>query len=135
MAVVRSETLPLGRYWYVILPDEEDAWNAWTKANSGKVITFATERLDPQSTWGNLLGADGEGSWVAFEATEPVRWNPPFKGFPTIIPKGATVTGTQDVVQAPDPEAPPSVGALVQQLAPWAVITVLGVVALRRLIK
>jgi hypothetical protein len=130
VAVFRGRTLPVGRYWYSVLADENALWSSWTDEHSGSVQTFATELLDAASTLGNLLGIQGEGSWVAFEVSAPTPW--PFKGFPTIIPQGVKVEASTDVIQAPQPEGS---SELLLRLAPWLLATVLGTVAIRRLIK
>lgn len=140
MAVERKPILPVGFYWVVVFEADRPQWAAWLSANRGKVLVRGTEQLDGSSTFDNFFGDEHSvGDWVKFEVLQPpTKWEGP--GFPTIIPPGKKVEGRSDVEQAPVIEGPslpglPELGSFARGAAPWIVVGIVALYAVRRLIK
>jgi|SRR5262245_7424249 len=125
MAVERANPLPQGRYWVDLSPDDLLPFNVWLGQNKGSVAVRASSKS----------ATDGW-EWVLFDVVAPamVFWNGP--GYPTIAP--ADATSERDVKQIPivQGSGPGDFATkLVMGLAPWALAAVLGVYAIKRVLK
>lgn len=99
MAEVRTNPLPIGRYWIDVNDTPKaaavDDFNAWTQANTSKVRVETTEETPAQH--GNPRRV-----FVIFSVTAPVFFPAANFGFPEVAP--ANVHSEQDVFGAPDPD-------------------------------
>lgn len=125
MALERANPLPPGRYWVDLSPDDKLPFNVWLGENRGAVVVRASS-ADASNGW----------EWVLFEVTAPAMafWRGP--GYPTIA--DASVRSESDVKQVPIIQgAGPKNFAMkiAVGLAPWALAAVLGVYAIRRVLK
>jgi hypothetical protein len=127
--------LPKGSYWISIFESDQPAWDNWSRLHSpDDVKILVTESIESKSTFWNFVRqfADGAawahdtaGNWVRFDVIVPsVQWGS--FGYPTVVPPGAKVRSTQDVMQAPKLKE----ASFISQLGPW----VLGGVAIWALI-
>lgn len=143
MAVERKDPLPPGMYWIFVLTKELDRWNEWVMDHAATVRQLAsqTQTVTPDSPlWGITPSGDAikdpAGEVIVFSVSALTPWVK--LGFPTIV-KDPKLSPYQvidrEVASAPDPEPDPSVASLIASVAPYLVFTVLGVVAIRRLIK
>lgn len=92
MSLERRNPLPAGKYWQDVTYDRLAGFDQWLRRAENRVRIDATEERE---------GSEGSPSltWYAFTVLEPVTWEGP--GYPTIIPAGASVTSSSDVVQRP----------------------------------
>lgn len=86
LRVAIGDQVPVGSYWQDITASALPAWQQWLGEHKGAVVVTATEERDSLT-------------WYAFRVVSPVVWRGP--GYPSIIPAGASVTSSSDVMQVP----------------------------------
>jgi len=100
MPLVKTEPLPVGRYWIDIFGTEDgQAFTKWQAFNSEFVKIEKTEHYEANAE----AGAPEGGDFVIFTVSQPVAWGLASRiGWPSTA--GAEVQTSQDTIQAPPPE-------------------------------
>jgi hypothetical protein len=134
-ALVRTDPLPVGRYWIDIFRDNPanlSVWEVWL-ANyqaSGNVVVTKTESRVADS------GGPAR-DWYVFEVRKPTGWGiAQYVGWPNTAPSG--IQTSDDTVQKPPPEKGPlEEGGFFDKAKPWLIggAILVGVVAAASLAK
>jgi hypothetical protein len=96
-AMMRTNPLPVGKYWVDVFTPQEAAFQNWLQRNKANVAVTTTESFDPVGDFPGRV-------WRLFDVRAPVTWEGP--GFPSIA--GPGVTSSADTSDRPAPEKDPT---------------------------
>lgn len=110
-SIERRDPVPAGRYWIYIDEKESSRWQAWVKAQQGKVAVIATEAQQSMATWLPAIFVtrwdldiikSTVGYWLLFDVKEPVPWVG--LGLPTSV-IDPHVHSSSEIMTAPAPKS------------------------------
>lgn len=128
MAIERRNPLPANnqRYWVDVEPIDRIPFYAWLAAykDAVKVITSQTSDLPDRD------------DWILFEVQAPGVFWVPLRGSVWPNTADSSIKTKADTETAPDVDAETAaVGKdFVKEIAPWAVVTLLGIALIKRLL-
>lgn len=124
MGLVKTEPLPIGRYWIDIFgTDDVQTFTKWHAFNAEFVKIEKTEHYEANAE----SGAPEGGDFVIFNVSQPVAWGlAPEIGWPSTA--GTEVQSAKDTIDRPPPETPFWEEAGTGKIAGWVPWVVGGAV-------
>jgi hypothetical protein len=102
MAMMRTNPLPIGKYWQDVFAEKQAAFRAWLTKNKATVHVDTTESTSVEGTDKDAQGNPAR-DWYLFTVSSPTKWEGP--GYPTIATPD--VKSSADTVTRPAPEIDP----------------------------
>lgn len=149
-ALVRTNPLPVGRYWIDIFPDGIADWVGWSGGNLATVSVEKTELYEGTSKIAEWLGwiypwvptptnpdktVLPDRVWVIFNVSAPTEWTIAGSvGWPSTAPKGVIET-SDDTVQKPDPYAEQEDRLKWIKYSAYGLVGVVGLLAVAKLVR
>lgn len=125
-ALMRTNPLPVGRYWLDVFGDNRDKMASWVTSGGSSVQVQDTESFDENS------GGPARDFYI-FKVLAPLAWDAVTFGYPTVA--DSSVNSSDDTVQKPAVESTQDIlqaaGDTVTKIAFWGAIIVGGVLVLK----